>query len=293
MKILVPISFLTSLLAYSGWIDKLDFIFAPVMGVIGLPPMAALPLIIGLLSGIYAGIAAIAALPFTTDQMTLMAIFLLISHNLIQESVIQSKSGMPLIKATCLRLAASLLTVLVVARFMDPATSVSGPMDPLVLSQQSFLLMIKGWTVTTFILSVKMFFIIMILMILLEIMKAYHLIDRMVRLMAPIIKAMGLEKETGFLWLTAVIFGLAYGAAVIVEETKEANFSKDALEELHLSIGINHSMIEDPAVFLSLGLNPFLLWVPRIAVAILAVWLLKIMNTFLRHLRNSKTPVAH
>ena len=85
--------------------------------------------------------------------------------------------------------------------------------------------------------------------------------------MAPVLKVLGLGKETGFLWLTAVIFGLTYGAAVIVEEVKEGNLSKDELERLHLSIGINHSMIEDPVLFLSLGLGIFWMCVPRLAAA--------------------------
>jgi hypothetical protein len=56
----------------------------------------------------------------------------------------------------------------------------------------------------------------------------------------------------------------------------EGNINKEDLEKLHLSIGINHSMIEDPALFLSLGLSAFWLWVPRLILAIVAVRLLEI-----------------
>jgi hypothetical protein len=87
---------------------------------------------------------------------------------------------------------------------------------------------------------------------------------------------MGLNQQVGLLWLTAIAFGLAYGGAVIVEEVKEGNINKEDLEKLHLSIGINHSMIEDPALFLSLGLSAFWLWVPRLILAIVAVRLLDI-----------------
>jgi len=73
------------------------------------------------------------------------------------------------------------------------------------------------------------------------------------------------------LWLTAVVFGLSYGAAVIVGETKNGLFTQAELENLHLSIGINHAIIEDPGLFMSLGLNPFWLWVPRFMGAIVAV----------------------
>jgi len=278
LKILLPISLLTSLLAWSNWINSLDFLLEPVMGVVGLPPMAAIPLIAGLLTGIYGGIAAMASLTLTVDQMTLLAIFLLISHNLIQEGVIQSKSGLPFIKATLVRLVASIFTVIVVSRFIGHETATNALTDAPVIIQATFFSMVKTWTVTTLVLSGKMLVIVMMLMLILEFMKSYNLIDHVVSMMAPVLKVFGLRKQTGFLWITAAIFGLTYGAAVIVEEAKEGKFSEDELERLQLSIGINHSIIEDPVVFLSLGIGPFWLFVPRLAAAIIAVQLFIIIK---------------
>ena len=274
LKILVPISLLTSLLAWSGWINRLDLILEPVMGVIGLPPVAALPLIAGLLTGPYGAIAAMAPLPLTVDQMTLLAIFLLISHNLIQEGFIQSNSGLPFLKATLFRLVASITMVMVVSWFMDHETATNALTDAPVIIQVPFFSMLKTWIAATLVLSGKILVIIMTLMITLEIMKNYNLIDHIVRMLAPVLKVLGLGKQTGFMWLTAATFGLTYGAAVIVEEAKEGNLSKDELERLHLSMGINHYMIEDPALFLSLGLSIFWMCVPRVAAAIIAVQLL-------------------
>jgi hypothetical protein len=82
----------------------------------------------------------------------------------------------------------------------------------------------------------------------------------------------------GILWLTAVVFGIAYGGAVIVEETKQGHFTREELERLHLSIGINHAVFEDPALFLALGLGPFWLWIPRFITAIIAVHLYNLIS---------------
>lgn len=273
LKILLPISFLTFLLAWSGWMHRLDFTLEPVMGVIGLPSMAAIPLIAGLLTGPYGAIAAMSPLPLTVDQMTLIAIFLLISHNLIQEGIIQSKSGLPFLKATLFRLIAAITTVMVVSWFMAHETATPAVADTPPILQEQFFPMFKTWMSATLVLSGKILIIIVTLMITLEIMKNYSLIDRVVRVMAPVLKVLGLGKETGFLWLTAVTFGLTYGAAIIVEEVKEGNLSKAELERLHISIGINHSMIEDPVLFMSLGLGIFWMLVPRLAAAIIAVQL--------------------
>ncbi len=95
LKIILPISLATFLPDYSGWLHHIDTVLEPLMGVLRLPAMAVLPLLAGLLTGIYGGIVAMSILPFTIDQMTLMAVFLLIAHNLIQEGVIQHQSGCP------------------------------------------------------------------------------------------------------------------------------------------------------------------------------------------------------
>jgi hypothetical protein len=274
LKIIVPISFIAVLIDYSGWLHKINFLLTPAMNLLSLPPAAALPLIVGMLTGIYGGIAAMAVFPFTNNEMTLIAIFLLISHNLIQEGMIQGKSGLNPVKATLFRLTASSMTVIIVARFLgsEPARLVEKSASA--AAYPPLLIMVKSWFAATLVLSAKIFVIIMIIMILLEIMKIFNMIQYIGRVLGPFLKTMGLNQVVGILWLTAVVFGIAYGGAVIVEETREGQIKREELEKLHLSIGINHSMIEDPALFLSLGLSAFWLWVPRFFLAIIAVRLL-------------------
>ena len=274
LKIIVPISFLAVLIEYSGWMHKLDFFLAPAMNLLSLPPAAALPLIVGMLTGIYGGIAAMMVFPLTNNEMTLIAIFLLISHNLIQEGIIQGKSGLNPIKATLFRLTASSITVMIVAKLLGPEPAGILGKSASIAGHAPLLIMVKIWFTDTLFLSAKIFVIIMVIMILLEMMKAFNMIHHIVRILRPILKTMGLNQVVGLLWLTAVIFGIAYGGAVIVEETKQGHIKKEELEKLHLSIGINHSMVEDPALFLSLGLSAFWLWIPRFILAIIAVRLL-------------------
>jgi spore maturation protein SpmB len=271
VKIIVPVSFFTALLEYSGLLNALNFVLEPAMGVLNLPSIAALPLVVGMLSGIYTGIATMIVLPLTGDQMTLIAVFIMIAHNLIQEGIIQAKSGLNAIKATLVRLTASVITVIVVSQFLDDGLKPTAAVAGMLSEPQPFFDMLKGWFLATMLLSVKLFIIIISIMILLEIMRNYHIIKYMVKMLVPFLKIMGLEKKVGILWLTAVIFGLSYGAAVIVSETKNGSFTREELENLHFSIGINHAIIEDPSLFMSLGLNPFWLWVPRFMAAIAVV----------------------
>lgn len=277
LKILIPVSFGTALLQASGLLEKIDFLIEPAMAVVNLPGIAALPLLIGLLTGIYGAIATMAHLPLTGGQMTLIAVFLLISHNLVQEGMIQGRSGINPFVATVFRLSTSLLTVLIVMQFVDTGTLQNPAQPVLTMGRTPLMTSLLNWSLTTLSLCGKMFAIICVLMILLEAMKAYHLVSRLQKALNPLLAMFGLTGRVGMLWMTAVIFGLTYGGAVIVEETRENRLSQEELLRLHLSIGINHSVIEDPAVFLSLGLSPFWLWVPRIAASILMVHLFTVI----------------
>jgi hypothetical protein len=290
LKILVPISFLTVLLDYSGLIRHMDFLLAPVMKLLSLPAAAAIPLLVGMLTGIYGGIAAMIVLPFSVNQMTLIAIFLLISHNLVQEGMVQGRSGLSPMKATLIRLAASVVTVIAVAQFMDLQTGASTAVVFGQQVQKTLWEVIETWGISTFFLSAKIFFIVMALMIALCLMKAFDIIPFLVKILKPFLKIMGLDERVGLLWLTAVVFGIAYGAAIIVEEAKEGDFSAEELERLHISIGINHSMVEDPALFASLGLGIFWLWIPRLITAIVAVYLFDIWIKWSN--KAAKRPVA-
>jgi hypothetical protein len=277
LKIIIPISFLTTLLDYSGLIGRMDFLLEPLMGFMHLPGIAAFPLIAGLLTGPYGGIAAMTVLPLTYGQMTLIAIFLLISHNLIQEGIIQAKSGINPILVTIFRLMTSICTVWVVMHFLETGPLVQSMGTILPPSQKSLSGVLTAWLISTAQISLKILLIITFLMVLLEEMKHFNLVAKLVNLFNPVLKLLGLQKNVGILWMTAAVFGIAYGGAVIIEEVKENHIRKSELMKLHFSMGINHSLIEDPALFLSLGLSPFWLWVPRIIAAILFVHLFNLI----------------
>ena len=285
LKILVPISFATALLVHFELIYKLDFLLSPAMDLLKLPASAVIPLVIGLFTGIYGAVAAMAVLPLTTSQMALIAIFLLISHNIVLESVVQGKSGINPFFAAFFRITVSCIVTFICARIMgdELLQPIAASAQIIVHDGQTFSLMLKVWLWDIFKLCVQIFFIIMPLMLLLELAKEFNTIYYITKAISPVLFMLGLNKKTGILWLTAATFGLAYGSAVLVEETKTKSFAKVDITPLHLSIGINHAMIEDPALFLPLGISPVWLWAPRLIAAIAATYLFHTLN-FLRRL---------
>jgi len=68
-------------------------------------------------------------------------------------------------------------------------------------------------------------------------------------------RLLGLPDRAAILWVTAVVFGLMYGGAVIQEEARQGDLTGAQLDRLHVSIGINHSIVEDPVLFMAPGLK--------------------------------------
>jgi len=159
-KIILPVSFLVTLLQWTGWLSHLDFLLNPLMSRLNLPPEALLPIISGLLINIYAAIAAMTAIPFTLEQMTLVAVFNLIAHNLIAEGIIQHKSGISVIKITLIRIITAVLAVLIVAQFLgDTSQSVTVPAELTV--HTPLLAVLRDWAMAMLGLFLKIFVIIM------------------------------------------------------------------------------------------------------------------------------------
>lgn len=285
LKILVPCSLLTFLIDVSGLLSHLDFMLAPAMGFLSLPPEAALPLTVGLLAGIYGAVAALAVLDFSMTETILIAVFLLISHNIIQESFVQARSGLNFFKATIVRLVASVATVLCLARVLPSGAGTEAVMATVSPGLTSFSAQLQGWLVATGVLCLKIFVILTAMMVIMELMRAARIIPVLARLLRPVLWLMGLSHRVGILWLTAAVFGLTYGAAVIVEEARAGTFERGDIERLQLSIGINHALIEDGAVFMALGIPAVWLWGPRLVAALVVVHCFRLWTTWRRHRR--------
>lgn len=273
-KVLLPVSFLVALLQWTGWLQRAGGVLGPLMGLIGLPAEAALPILSGMIINLYAGIAAMAVLPFTEGQATLIAVFTLVAHNLIIEGAIQHRSGLGAAQATVVRIAAAVATVLLVAPFLgDASTAVSGVIEP--AARGPFVAFLADWARAAALLLAKILAIIVVIMVLLEVARQMDWLGRVYALFKPLMAVLGLPSRAATLWATAAIFGLMYGGAVIMEEAGRSGLKKSELERLHVSIGINHSMLEDPTLFVALGLNGLYLWLPKLFVAALAVHTLR------------------
>ncbi len=90
--------------------------------------------------------------------------------------------------------------------------------------------------------------------------------------LSPLMSLLRLPPEAALPIVTGMLVNIyaVLGAATVMPFTMP-QLTLIAIFSLHISLGINHGMIEDPALFVALGLNVLWLLLPRLLTAIAAV----------------------
>src|SRR5690625_154954 len=84
-RIIVPVYVFVAFIVQTPLMDWLAAVIAPAMNVFGLSPEAAIPLTLGVITGLYAAIGAMASLQFTAGELFILAVMLGFAHNLFVE----------------------------------------------------------------------------------------------------------------------------------------------------------------------------------------------------------------
>ncbi|MGB9905668.1 MAG: nucleoside recognition domain-containing protein [Desulfotomaculales bacterium] len=92
-KVVLPVYVLVTFLKYTPVLGWVTGACAPVMRVFGLSGEAAVPLVLGKVLNLYAALGAIASLQLSNREITILAVMLLISHNLLVESAVSGRTG--------------------------------------------------------------------------------------------------------------------------------------------------------------------------------------------------------
>ena len=110
------------------------------------------------------------------------------------------------------------------------------------------------------------------LMIVMQLAKDYHLLDPLSKYLKPLTDFLGMSRESGFPLLVGLLFGLAYGAGVIVQSAKEGNLTRKDMVLLSVFLASCHAVIEDVLVFAAIGANGWLILVARIVAGLLVTY---------------------
>lgn len=117
-------------------------------------------------------------------------------------------------------------------------------------------------------------FIVMPIMFILRLAKEANLLNKISSYFEPLTKKLYLSKEATFPLIVGIVFGLTYGAGVIVQAAKEGRLSPKDLILINVFLGLNHAIFEDTFLFAAIGANAWVMFITRTLLAILITYLL-------------------
>lgn len=142
-----------------------------------------------------------------------------------------------------------------------------------------FALFIKESTLGSLSSILTMAKIIIPLMVVMEILKDSNVLDRVANKISPIAKFLNISNNAIFPLIIGLIFGLSYGAGVIIESAEENNLSKRDLYTLMVFLVACHAVIEDTLLFVVVGASLWFLLGIRLIVAIIITYFAsKVLN---------------
>ena len=110
------------------------------------------------------------------------------------------------------------------------------------------------------------------LLIGIELTEELGVLTRLSKLFAPVLKHFQLPKEASLSLIVAQIFGLTYGAGVILTEVKEDKLSQRELMTLTVFLVICHAVIEDTLLFIAIGGRGFVMLGTRLVLAVVITY---------------------
>ena len=273
VKLTVGVSFAIMFLKYFNILPWVSNLLTPIFNGIGLPGEAAFPFVTGYFVNVYAAISVAVAFDFDVRALTILSTMVLCAHNMITETAVQKKTGTSATRIVIVRTISAFTLAFFLNKLLpgEVMAQLQGGYD----NKPEFMVLFKEWLASTVTVVVKMTLLIYTLAILQKIMAEYGVIRWISRFLKYPLAFFGLPARTSFLWIVANTLGLAYGAAVMLEEVGSGKVTKRDVDLLNSHIAISHSNFEDLFLLSAMGATWYVLLFSRWIGSFILVWELR------------------
>ncbi len=118
-------------------------------------------------------------------------------------------------------------------------------------------------------LVLQVLFILIPVMILLQIIEELGIASRLSRMFGRVTRLFSMSDEASMPLLVGIVFGITYGAGVIIDASSSGKLTKQECFALAVFLSICHALVEDTLLFASLGASGWILVLGRLVLAIL------------------------
>ncbi len=255
-KIMIPVLIVVKILQEAGLIPLLARPLAPLMELVGLPGVYGLVWATAILNSIYAGMIVLPSVmleaPLSVAQMSVLAVLMLLAHNLPLELQITRRAGARLPFQLLLRMAGALLLGIILHQIYS-RLGVLGEPARLLLSPEAESQTLLAWSVSQVRNLVLIFGIILTLISLMRLLSFLGVTRLMDAVLGPVLRFMGIGAKASTITVIGLTMGLSYGGGLIIGEAKSGRVGPaDVFAGVSL-MSLCHSLIEDTLLMLVIG----------------------------------------
>ena len=286
LKVMLPISLAVRVLQYVGVIDWLAGWLSPVFSYIGLSGDSAIVFLTSIFLPLYPTIAVMATLTLTLHEATILAVMCLVSHNLPVECSVAHKTGSHFGRIVAFRVAMSFVSAIVL-NLLLPQSDV--PFVAFMASGAdvtSWGMLLVQWLGSSLTLVVTIVLIVTALMVLQRVLEEFGWMHRIAHSLSPLMRLFGLPSGCSLLWLTGNVVGMAYGAAIMIDEVEQGRLTRYEANLVNHHLGVSHSLLEDTMLFVAMGISFWWIFLTRIVLAMAAVWTMRVGEVIRRRFQS-------
>lgn len=278
-KIIFPITFILIILQYTPVLPWVVQVIAPLMGLIGLPGEAAIPLVLGNALNLYAGIAGILSLEMTVKEVFILAVMLSFSHNIFIETGVALRVGVRLWVVLVVRFGLAIVSAILINLFWKGGGEIAqygvikaAQADPNGWGEISLLALQKATMGV-----VQLAIIVIPLMIIIQFLREKGIMSKMSEKMGPLTRLIGVQQNASSTLVAGLVIGLAYGAGVMIQAVQEDGVSKKDATLVFIFLVACHAVVEDTLIFIPLGI-PIL---PLLLIRLITAFVLTIAVAYI------------
>jgi hypothetical protein len=218
-------------------------------------------------------------LSFNVAQISVLGTMMLFAHNMPMEQAIVRRAGASFWFTAALRIVCALLYGALLAWGLNSTGLLQEPVSLAWLYGQSNATQggWQGWADWLWGTASSLFMtwlIILGLLLILSVLEKIGFTRLLTRLLLPLLRFSGLEERVAPTTTIGVLLGLSYGGALIIDESRQQNYSPRT-RLLALSwLSLSHSLIEDTILILALGANIWVALVGRLVLTLLIIGLM-------------------
>ncbi|MCY9208498.1 nucleoside recognition domain-containing protein [Bacillus subtilis] len=270
-KVIFPVTLLVTLLQHTPVMDWLVRLITPVMGLFGLSGEAAIPLVLGNMLNLYAGIAGILTLDLSVKEVFILAVMLSFCHNLIIESTVAAKVGIRIGVILAVRIGLAAVSAIVINLIWHGGqeTAKYGFIAAKSAAPDSWLAMLTEALTKAGLGVLQLAAIVIPLMIIIQFLRDLGWLHRFSRWLSPFTQLLGMNKNTSMTMVAGLTIGLAYGAGVMIKAVEDDGVSRRDMTLAFIFLVACHAVVEDTLVFIPLGIPVWPLLLIRVTTAVL------------------------